>query len=528
MKYSVLNRSVSHVLRGVIGIDDATEGYLKAKEYYDGDPKEIFGNDAIGRDLERTGRDYIFRLSKTPVDVLANRCKLATITSPSTPIADESIQLIRDANEMAIWEREITRTTFTYGDCYVMATPVDVADTDETPKVRAAGIRVTMISPVGCRAIYDDLSAPPSFVVRELTSPVEHRRLIEVYYPDGVAVWMTNSNKTLGRKAEEWVPVITDELPEGYYNYPFVGDFNPIFHFRNAIPYGVPEHRDAYGPQNAINNMLITLINTNKSQGYPTRYVLSDPAVTDDNPAPANLFADGDPSSTPDTNTGNQQSAPGVIMRFNDAKSVGQFQAAQPDVFLTPVDKFITIMSQTTSTPLYAFNPGGEQPSGEARRIADAPLADKVEDRELRLGGTWSALWQFVLYLKNIDVTDIDVRWGNAGVATDSDTWGVIRSKQDSGVPVRTTLIEAGYSDDEVTKWLDENSDEMTLTQRIDEVAKVADILAKTAPLVAQGLMTQDQWDALTASLLGQVVPSTTQSSTPTDVPLEGTPAVTE
>lgn len=60
----------------------------------------------------------------------------------------------------------------------------------------------------------------------------------------------------------------------------------PVFHFRTREPYGRPEHRGTFGPQNAITKLSATLMATVDYQAFPQRYALMQARGADDLFAP--------------------------------------------------------------------------------------------------------------------------------------------------------------------------------------------------------------------------------------------------
>ena len=59
----------------------------------------------------------------------------------------------------------------------------------------------------------------------------------------------------------------------------------PIHHLQTTDDecYGVPEHANAYGPQNAINKLVATLMSTTDAQGFKSRYALQKSGTIDEN-----------------------------------------------------------------------------------------------------------------------------------------------------------------------------------------------------------------------------------------------------
>src|SRR3546814_10656297 len=56
---------------------------------------------------------------------------------------------------------------------------------------------------------------------------------------------------------------------------------------------------------------------------------------------------------------------------------------------------------------------------------------------------------------------EVRVRWAPSQVVSGESGWKAVQEQQKAGVPVRQTLLEAGYTDAEVTSWgyTDDNPD---------------------------------------------------------------------
>src|SRR3546814_17791675 len=48
----------------------------------------------------------------------------------------------------------------------------------------------------------------------------------------------------------------------------------PFFHFRTARPYGRPEHKKAYGPQDALTKLVTTMMSTSAFAAFPQTWAL--------------------------------------------------------------------------------------------------------------------------------------------------------------------------------------------------------------------------------------------------------------
>ena len=337
-----------------------------------------------------------------------------------------------------------------------------------------------------------------------------------MYYRDRVERYITVQDNVDGHKLEHWMPfaieVLDVELDEftsdGGVIFHDLGEL-PIVHFRNALPYGRPEHKDAYGPHRAIQKSLITLINTLETHGYPVRYGLVDPAaVLDANQDDPDWADDADAPSVPvERQSGGLRSKPGVFARLQGYKTVGEFKPGEPRVFLEPVMALLKLMAMATETPLYELNPEGEQPSGEARRQADQPMMDKVEDRQHLLRAPFATAYKMALRAVDVVVRQVDVAWAPSAPVNDIEGWEVLGAKVAAGVPARQALEEAGYSPTQLDEWAEVAGDEaISLEQKLNVLVKMAEALSKLGTARTLGVVSDETVQSIITAIMGELL----------------------
>lgn len=456
--------ALDDLLDGIAELDAAFGDYAEAEEYYTGNAPEVFASHRIRRQLARTGERYKFALAATPVRVLANRVTLTGVTT-GNQAADDTIQAVRDDNLMGIIEADAHLMTFKFGDAYLFAWPT--LDTND----QASGVRVLLNSPETVRAIYDD--DDPQRLLYVIKSWVEKRhgaqvRRADLYYDETADTDNTKRRARIeryttrpdmardGSRAEAWEPYLDGDQEEWLIEH----DYGmPWVHFRNGLPYGAPEHLAAYGSQDAISKMLITQLSTTDSHGFPQRYrLIDDKATLDDNNDDPDWEDDTHANDTTQLSGGvssGMRGGPGTMQDFTGTKSVGQFDAADPKVFTDPTDLYVRLMSQLTDTPLYDFDPSKEQPSGIARKRAEAPLISKASNRQLYLTAAWRHFWMRVLGILGHQATTVTVSWAPAFTIDDTEGWQVLAAKRQMGVPLEQLLVEAGYTAEQAKEWAD-------------------------------------------------------------------------
>lgn len=421
--------------------------YTQAEQYYLGIVPEYFASARLARLLQATSEKFRVNFAATPVDVLLERTKIASVAHPSATLLLE--QIWQD-NELEFESKDIHRRTYTYGDAYA------IAWTDET---LASGVSVYGHDPRSVRVFYDpQRPRVKTHAIQAWTDEDLHVR-VNMYGPDVLQRYISTAPlrdniAILDLEFTEYTPD-----GEGGSTVPNpVPGIVPVFHFRNDRTYGRPEHIDAYGPQDMLNKVLITMMASIDYAGFPQRYVLTGSTLeptpaADFGPLPEGML------TTPDAYRGLPQqgaamdASPGSTWLLNGADlKVGQFSVAESQNFLNASTSIIQMMAAVTDVPMHYFSLSGDMPSGESYRAANGPLNKKASDRQAQLGSAWNDLFDYCLAVNNVP-EGADVRWEPVESANDKEFWETQTIKKTLGLPREEVFAEGGYERETVAMW---------------------------------------------------------------------------
>jgi hypothetical protein len=493
-------------------LTEARPAYAKAQAYYDGDVDEIYASDAVARILAKSNLDEIDELNfaRIPVRAVLNRLHVTSV-STGDDVADEAIADLVTLNQLDQELPGLLEKACSLGDAYMMVWP----NLDAGGQIVSVGM--TVHSPTTVRVIYDE--EHPLQVRLAVKSwcvgAGEHETVrADLYYPPRTGpggesvsrveryVW-AKGKRAQGRKG--WQPYSGDGQPAVIthpYGFPF-------HHFRTARPYGRPEHYGAYGAQALINKLVVSHAAVIDYESLPQKYGLIDPAV--DQPGQQ---ADFDPDYPEDTNATPEEadnlsqlsSDPGEFWQLQGYRSVGQFEAANPSVFMDPLDRYVKAMSQVTETPFHLFDSTGDQMSGASRREANAPLIARVDHLQHAFGPVAEDAFEHALALLGFDDVTVQVRWQPPQQIDDAEGWATVDAKVAAGVPRRQALIETGRDPEQVDGWLAKLDDDAELARRVELLTGLGNAIQALGTGVQLGAITDTQAGQLLDAVLGATV----------------------
>lgn len=501
--------------------------YMKAERYYDGKTAEIFASIRVRRMLARWGMNFDLNFAKTPVNAVAERLKVTSVTSEDESLNPVLQQLMED-NQFDLQGANVMRKASTFGDAYVLVWP-EIEDGVQTGKVN-----IFYQDPRLVRVFYDDANPlKVKYAIKRwqvgrgvpnttrpqqtLNNPADRPPIrIDLYYPDRIERYVTKKGSK-GDESVDYVPYHGDEDDDGDEDWvggpvlPNPYGIVPMFHFKtDADDYGTPEHKDFYSVQDLIHKLVNNFSVVIDYQSFPQRVALmmdgsdsTEPAAIDEGFFDIDLEDEGVTYPTTGEAQSQMSADPASIWYLQGIKSMQTLEPANPTSFTGPIKDLVTWGAQITTTPLNRFSPGGNPASGESLKITDAPFVEKVDTRKLSYGTTWKRVFQFALTILGHMNAVVTVSWAPSASSDNVTDWQVAKAKQDSGVPVSETLAENGYPADKIDKWMAQG--QADLPQRLQNLNAVGAFLANAGAAAATGLIDQAVVGQILTSIMGDL-----------------------
>lgn len=506
--------------KGLQALQDAKPNYAKALDYYQGTLPEVFADQRLRAAIRRAGFSLNFNFSHNIVDAVSDRLEITAVTSdedsPNTLIGQ-----IWDDNDMDLQAPRTMRKAGTFGDAYVLVWPADGAeDVDGDPDDDSATegdlptrkLKIRYQDPQCVRMMYeDDDPLEPSYAVKTWSVEAPHPLMVnpakthyvDLYYRDRIEHYETRPGAK-GHDENDYIPSTTadtdgdNDAPA----HPAVEEnpFGaiPVFHLRTGADcYGDPEHEQAFSAQDAIHEAVLDLMTTLAYTGFPQRYRLlaagadtSQSAMGDEGQYTYALEPAGSTRNMLNEPQSQLKASAGSMWDLTQTTSVGQFEASDSTTFLNTINSILRYMGIITNTPFSRLDPSGQIQSGEALRTLEAPFVKKVRNRQISYGATWSRIFQFALQVLGFDNAKVTISWAPAASIDDSDTWALVKAKQDNGVPAAVTLTEAGYAAETVNEWLKDSG--FVLQQKMQVLTQLGEFLAAAGTAVAAGAIGPD------------------------------------
>lgn len=471
-------------------LTEAMPKYEKAQAYYEGEVPEKFISAQVRKLLSGSDTDFRVNMAGRVVTAVLDRMEVASVTaepldeddtdetpddnpsddsldpdpndedqteepdpddelSPEEKALDDAIAKIWRDNQMDIESPEIHEKMLEYGDAYLF---VGLNEDEE------GVVDLYYNSPLNVRILYDDENPRKKRLAIKrwcVGHKANERTRLNLYYEDCTYKFIS-AGKSKGTSAQEYEIYVDDSTDETGRLENETGEI-PFFHFRTARPYGRPEHKNAYGPQDGITKLITNMMSNTDFTAFPQRWGMQDTGTSTDDDLD---WGEADSETVDTTDPVDLQSqlisGPGRIWMLRNMKAVGQFATGDVEQFLKPINAFAGMMAATTGTPISYLQQAMGSPatptSGESQRKGESPLISKINARQMSAESTWSDALGYGLRLKGL-TGEAKVRWAPTQVVSGESGWKAVQEQQKAGVPIRQSLLEAGYTDAEVSSW---------------------------------------------------------------------------
>jgi hypothetical protein len=491
---------MSDLTEAVVGIKNAAPKYELARDYYRGDKSEVFANPKLRRLLGESADEYKVNLAKVPVNTVLNGLEVTSVQVPGGEGSDKSLTtiLVDDVwvpNEMDSYVPDWLREIGYQGDSYLIVWDGEEENTCEVHMCRA----------LHGRMFYEtENPRKKRFFAMMWKEGSPQRTRVTLYYMDRIERYVSNAKDPKSYKDFKRFEEDGAAWPQ-----PNPYEEIPVFHGRSDHPYGVPDHYDAYGPQNMITKLNATSMASVDFQGFPIRAALMGEGLDDG----GDDWDDGENEGTGATGIGDGEQGnsqlvahPGRLWQLYNVKELVQLDPANPDAFLKPLNEAKNLMSVATGTPLRFFTgSNGQAPSGESLREDDKPLTERKKHRRRMAGAALSDALTFAMrkVLGHRDCPEVVVQWAPLERATGKEDWDTVSAKQGAGVPRDVTLQEAGYTPEQTTQWSENQADpEGTLASRVALLNVLGDAVQKLATAATLGALDMGAVQEMVAGFL--------------------------
>lgn len=447
----------------------ARPAYEKAQKYSEGTVNEVWGNERIAAHMNRTAGRYMVNIARRPIDAVLDRLEITSVAVADNPKMTEELKVnIWDDNELDLELPDALDKAETFGDAYLVCWPRPGTDGNETD--------VFVNDPLGMRLMYDpENPRVKTYAGRTWIDDGGYRRVTIWRAGPSVERWISKSKAGDNDTFEDanFQELLADENPESWFEDLDLGLGVPVFHLRTKRPYGVPEHRAAYGTQNMLTKDIATMMDATDGYGLPFRYALTKSGT----PGMLGSTTDdwGDEADDTPAAPRAAKAEPGTIAKMPDTDAVGQLQPADVGNFLDPIGMTLRLSSVVTNTPLSYFDPSAASASGESKKEHEKPAVNKANRRLKSYDATLRDTLEYSMALRGSPGLKVMISWAPTASVDDAAEVKLAKDRQDAGVPLLTALTELGYPEEEVKRWIVEATrDDEILAARVALFAQLA------------------------------------------------------
>ena len=215
----------------------------------------------------------------------------------------------------------------------------------------------------------------------------------------------------------------------------------PVFHFYNGIrkdAFCRSDLGDVVPLQIALNKEIQSREMASDFNAFKQKYVIGDTIA---------VGPDGKPEAPFKSSVDN------IWVFTNPETKVGEFSTTDLGNYTATINDIREEISRVSRVPFHIMGLGGNFPSGEALKTAEAPLIAKIKDKQLFFGDIWEDVFRFLCEIAKKPCETIQALWTDMTPHSELEQWQIALLKKDAGVSSNQILIEQGYTQDEIDEF---------------------------------------------------------------------------
>lgn len=436
--------------------------------YYDGDQPLVYSSSKLREVFVRLTARFIENVCGIVVDAVTDRTKLRSIEVRGNEGLTVKLDMIREQSGLIDDEDQIHEDVAITGEAFVIAWLSPMAEeafrfpriltTSTGEKLDISTFQVSndeveyeieafRNDPRLCHVQY--LASNPRrarFAAKWWEDDFGYVRLT-LYYPDRLEYYTTRSEAKVEDLSDAKSFIPWTEIGEPVVSNPF--GVIPVFHFRSNRRRPTSQLENVLPIQDMINKLIADMMMSSEFAAYPQRYVISQAGVSGLKNAPNELW---------DLVAADQGTQP---------TSAGQFEAADLQNYLRPIEKFMTDVGIITRTPRHFFFMQTGDPSGESLMAMEAPLDKKVIKLEGCLEPTWRDLGAFLLLLSGTTIAsqELDAVYEPPQTVQPKTNAEIVKLRREAGEPLVTIYRSNGWTEEELAQMIADEEDDKARQQ---------------------------------------------------------------
>lgn len=237
----------------------------------------------------------------------------------------------------------------------------------------------------------------------------------------------------------------------------------PLMNDPRLLTGGVSELVDAIPLQDAINKTILDMLVASEFAAAPQRYAVGFQPPKDENGQPLPVF---------------EKLVNRLWVSSNKDTTFGQFPQADLAPYVKTAEMLVTHLASRTRTPPHYFYLNGQFPSGEAVKSAETGLVAKARRKMRVLGEGYEEIMRLGFVVMGdkgrSEEEAIETVWADPESRTEGEHIDATVKKRALGVPLQQLWEDAGYSPQQIERFLVQLEQEAKLGFIPDPIAGTA------------------------------------------------------